>query len=397
MNSNMSNMLIRNAHLPLVLIVVLTLVFGLAGQVTAEAYVSVKDYGAVGDGIVNDTRAIQNALNAGKGSVYLPHGTYRLTSALIVPSNSGIIGPGTLHQTVDVTTIFVHRGSVNIVLTDFTVMKDFVDNSLANGILIDASTSITISGVEVSGMSARHGIEIRYSSNFLIDGNLVHDFSASEEGLLRDGNKVDAFGIYCHQSTRGQIVNNRIMILTSVTFQTDGITIADSEMVVVANNFIENVGEGIDVMHSHNCTIVGNVITNTHLFGIKLVNGSSLNTVSGNTIKEAGLAGIALHSGTGNVHFGQVVGNVVMGNIVSEVVGNKEFADWPTAGILVADDGLQDHEPCKNVIVGNSILGFASNATCKYGIHERGRTYGNIIVDNLIQGVLIQELKLNSR
>lgn len=246
-------------------------------------------------------------------------------------------------------------------------------------------------------MSARHGIEIRNSSNFLISDNFVHDFSSSEEGFLRDGSRVDAFGIYCHQSTRGQIVNNRIMNLTSVIFQTDGITVADSEMVIVANNFIENVGEGIDIVHSHNCTIVGNVITNSHLFGIKLVHGSSLNTISGNSIKKSGLAGITLHSGTGEVHHGQVNGNVVMGNTISEVIGNNAFPDWPTAGILIADDGLKEHEPYNNVIVGNSIFGFLSEPTCEYGIHERGRTYGNIITDNLIQGVSTRELELNQR
>ena len=41
--------------------------------------------GAVGDGVVDDTAAIQAALDAaavGGGSVHLPAGRYRLTSAL---------------------------------------------------------------------------------------------------------------------------------------------------------------------------------------------------------------------------------------------------------------------------------------------------------------------------
>lgn len=51
-------------------------------------YVSVKDFGAVGDGITDDTVAIQNAFTAvGNGTVYLPAGTYK-TSAPIVTYGS---------------------------------------------------------------------------------------------------------------------------------------------------------------------------------------------------------------------------------------------------------------------------------------------------------------------
>lgn len=42
---------------------------------------SVKDFGAVGDGVTDDTAAIQAALNAG-GDVYFPAGRYRVTSQL---------------------------------------------------------------------------------------------------------------------------------------------------------------------------------------------------------------------------------------------------------------------------------------------------------------------------
>ena len=44
--------------------------------------VSVGDFGAVGNGIANDTAAIQAAINTGK-RVYVPTGTYRLSTALV--------------------------------------------------------------------------------------------------------------------------------------------------------------------------------------------------------------------------------------------------------------------------------------------------------------------------
>lgn len=51
--------------------------------------VSVKDFGAVGDGVANDTTAIQNALNTNNGnvSVYFPKGVYLINSTILIPQN----------------------------------------------------------------------------------------------------------------------------------------------------------------------------------------------------------------------------------------------------------------------------------------------------------------------
>lgn len=47
--------------------------------------ISVVDFGAVGDGVVDDTSAIQSALNSGKATVLFPKGSYKITSQLVVP------------------------------------------------------------------------------------------------------------------------------------------------------------------------------------------------------------------------------------------------------------------------------------------------------------------------
>lgn len=52
--------------------------------------VSVKDFGAVGDGVTDDTSAIQAAINAASGgnsTVYMPDGVYRITSGLTIPDD----------------------------------------------------------------------------------------------------------------------------------------------------------------------------------------------------------------------------------------------------------------------------------------------------------------------
>jgi hypothetical protein len=60
---------------------------------------NVLDYGAVGNGVADDTAAIQAAVNAcfatsNKGAVYLPAGNYKLTDAIDVPYGVSIYGDG---------------------------------------------------------------------------------------------------------------------------------------------------------------------------------------------------------------------------------------------------------------------------------------------------------------
>lgn len=72
------------------------------------AVVNVLDYGAVGDGVADDTTAIQAAINAvaaqspAGGTVYLPHGLYYITATLELTSESITLlgdGAGANHNT----------------------------------------------------------------------------------------------------------------------------------------------------------------------------------------------------------------------------------------------------------------------------------------------------------
>jgi len=74
--------------------------FSGAVQTNAEAKfsqsVSAKDFGAVGDGVANDTAAIQAAVDAGQYEVDLVGGTYRITSVVTFSENNMTIKNGTL-------------------------------------------------------------------------------------------------------------------------------------------------------------------------------------------------------------------------------------------------------------------------------------------------------------
>jgi hypothetical protein len=55
--------------------------------------VSVKTYGAVGDGVTDDTTAIQNAVNS-ENIVFFPAGTYLVSNPISIPSNRTLFGEG---------------------------------------------------------------------------------------------------------------------------------------------------------------------------------------------------------------------------------------------------------------------------------------------------------------
>lgn len=53
-------------------------------------YVSVKDFGAVGDGVTNDHTAFQTAINSTATTVFVPDGTYKINSSLTLKSDLAI-------------------------------------------------------------------------------------------------------------------------------------------------------------------------------------------------------------------------------------------------------------------------------------------------------------------
>lgn len=85
--------------------------------------VSVKDFGAVGDNISDDTAAIQLAINRG-GRIEFPNGTYRISSKLVINNQVNLVGD---------------QGSVVIVATFNTgdVLEITYDNNQNGSVTID--------------------------------------------------------------------------------------------------------------------------------------------------------------------------------------------------------------------------------------------------------------------
>jgi len=109
---------------------------------------SVKDFGATGDGVSDDTAAIQAAItyiNTGKGLVYFPVGTYLFSTTLTLTENStGLVGAGSgncanLIPSVAAPTTLKYSGvgpairvkGMNVKLEDFRLTSDTTRASLS--------------------------------------------------------------------------------------------------------------------------------------------------------------------------------------------------------------------------------------------------------------------------
>jgi hypothetical protein len=81
--------------------------YGRNVQLKLQESVSVKDFGALGDGVTDDTAAIQAALNVG-GNIYFPPATYILNGNLTIGDNTTLIGSGK-------TSTILHLGPSNYI------------------------------------------------------------------------------------------------------------------------------------------------------------------------------------------------------------------------------------------------------------------------------------------
>lgn len=141
--------------------------------------VSIKSYGAVGDGLNDDTSALQNCINA-TNNVWLPAGNYKIAGTINLPSNLTIHGAGmwyttlvgdpALYATDPSRRITLSGTGSNIVLSDFAIAGklNYRNPSEPNdGLAGSYGTGSTISNIWVE--HTRHLAWIVNSQGLLIN------------------------------------------------------------------------------------------------------------------------------------------------------------------------------------------------------------------------------------
>ncbi len=372
---------------------------GLCGGVThvfgqgSVENVTPYDFGAVGDGIADDSNAIQSALSTRK-VVSLPYGNFRTTRALTVPVGGGLSGPATIIPDFDLLPPSSPQSSFaaivvtgdNVLLEGFKVKKVFADGSYASGVIGDHVRNLTIRGLEISGYSARYGIHLIECENFVISGCYIHDFMMDAGAdMIADS----PAGIRITRSHDGIVSGNRMFDievgpngLQSISpirptygpqgYQSDHMTIVQCSGVNVEGNICRTSGEGIDMLLSESCNISRNIITDIWFQGFKML-GVSYCTANGNFFSDC-------YQGVGFAYHGaleeEASGNTVNGNVFLDIGSEGSFgipardrvSFGGTHGVDIHDQNLTRY----NTVTDNVVVDTQAVKTTESAVRNAG-------------------------
>jgi hypothetical protein len=163
----------------------------LSAYLLNNAIYNVKDYGATGDGVADDTAEIQAAIDAASdgvvsgttsgdgGVVYLPPGTYKITGQLVIGPHVRFIGAGAISTVITST----YNGFAIKVGTDSAVNLSY-GNELSNFALV-CGGAVGASGVLQKG-----------TNGFRADNVIVEGIGATSTGIgwfIDGGNVANIF------------------------------------------------------------------------------------------------------------------------------------------------------------------------------------------------------------
>ena len=123
-------------------------------QTKLDEYVSVRDFGAVGDGVVDDTDAINRAFHElfciekntrVRRSLYFPAGTYKVTDIIKIPPFAKVYGDGLTSS------IIKYYKLTDIPIVDYVV--EMTDSLQQIGVNIGNNNATRPTGVEISSMA----------------------------------------------------------------------------------------------------------------------------------------------------------------------------------------------------------------------------------------------------
>jgi len=329
--------------------------------------VSVKDFGAVGDGVADDTVEIQAALDSGANAVYFPSGTYNISASLDVSSNTAIYGDAFTSIVESTTSAFnlfdIPNGSSNILFNGI----DFVGAATASQATpqwaiysdtADASTNVSITDCR-----------FRYVNNAVACGNGIryrvqncvfeHIMGVNPATLGGAGN---GYGVASFGASGGyHTVSNNQFIGTAgegrhAVYFTNGTSYSQ-----ITNNNIQDFNEANILVRAElpQTGVVGNIISGNTCIGggtaasaesgcITVSGVAANNTIANNTVGDFNNDGIVIS------HFSQGA------NCLRNYVSNNYVYLCGFRGIIVIGSPQTD-------VVGNRVYNCSQNTS---GVHS---------------------------
>lgn len=345
--------------------------------------VNVKDYGAKGDGLTDDTAAIQAAITAVQnqtngGQVYFPASTYNVSAPLLVTAdNVMLLGESWASRLQAVGSSWV-SGSYFVQMvpapsglrSGVRVSNLYLDGgNIAGlrGIQFATPTRSMLDRTRVSNFAGGYAVHWGETSsgygfgnyNVMLGCHLSNPFGNATVGVRTDNadrllvtdnvitgfqNNSNGYGIQC-TNWNSQFINNQIVSVDV------GIDISFASHVQIANNQFDNINlNAVRLRGSHECVVNSNYIgasTTTNQAAIFVSNANNYgNVVSNNTVQSGSgwqyfvqeTAGI---SGGSNLYQNNQPGGItsvyLTGRNANGVFSAKEFG--------AVGDGVNDDAP----------------------------------------------------
>jgi len=282
-------------------------------QAKMRDMVSVKDFGAVGDGVTNDTAAIQAAIDyciSSGQKLYVPAGTYMISSPLIYGSNVSVFGDGpssiiknTTARTDDKIMLQPSSQSGSVSKCDFSnfVLDQRCDHYGDSG----SALAVSINGVTNTSFTSvifRNIITMAiWSDSSSVGAAATRQFSA--QNCTVENSNGGGFSFF------GEITDCRIVDCHFANCKDDAVAFQDlaaapteipARIVVSSCTFKDNnrrntyssTPHAILIFGCQNVSVVGNVIEKTCADGIVVQYGAANRSkdvsVVGNTVYLAG-------------------------------------------------------------------------------------------------------------
>lgn len=362
-------------------------------QAKLREWVSVKDFGAMGDGTTDDSVAIQYAVTECEGTtLYFPSGTYIVGTPITVPNNItmvGDLGTTTLKLKTKIYSpssgdMFVISGvsNVSVIGINGDGNKGNIGSTRNPFHVIYQSDNITFSDCSFANCE---GITLNFSDD--VDNIMVKSCSFTNCGGNKDGSDGYRWqAVAFSGGAGGRSSNIKIVGCSFSEVGLDCISLSDCDNVVVADNasnstytFLFNTP---DPRYSTNLTVTGNVIANvTQAPLTNTVNPIAIDlpnvrgaTISGNTIRTVDQAGIGIFTKSADV--------VVTGNTLVDC--GQRIVSW-CGGICVGAGNGEVSEVIDVVISGNLIVD--NLGVLDYGVLVESDVTNVFISRNEIRGV----------
>jgi len=346
-------------------------------QAKLRESVSVLDFGAIGDGVTDDTAAIQAALISGASTVVIRNSHF-ISYTLAIPSGVTILGHGGV---LIASTAAWPRYEAMALAVEKGGFTASVKPMLSNTAPAAGNTNIYVYGLKLIGnlTGPNHLINFRK-----VTGLKIVDVE-TYEGLS---------AIAVLKSTDVFISRNKI-----VGFRNGGIdTWEGNKSVVISDNLINGVGPNLDgsnigifvtsqptdstdslVYSAEDYTVTGNIINDTQNAGIWVGGGASTRAdyaknilISDNIVIRAGANGILVSGG---------IGVTVSGNSISDVA---------LSGILVVKLATPTPSISQVSIIGNRITNANTSIGTGRGIDLDLSVNDVIVTGNQVTGSLHQ-------